>query len=66
MKYLFFPFLILFATSLYAQNCDPEQLQQTPGKWKEAMPGSQTASPADMAKGKKSVALLHNMIKSKY
>lgn len=66
MKYLFFPLLILFTTSLHAQNCDPEQLQQTPGKWKEAMPGSQTASPADLAREKNSVTLLHNMIKSKY
>ena len=66
MKYLFFPLLILFASSIHAQDCDPEQMHQQPGTWKAGLPGSQTASPADLAREKKSVALLHNMIKSNF
>ncbi len=66
MNYLVLIVFILFSTTAVAQDCDEEQLHQKPGIWKAAMAGSQTGSAADLAREKKSVALLHNMIKSNY
>lgn len=53
MNYLILSAFILFSTTAVAQECDPEQIQQKPGTWKAAMPGSQNGSATDLAREKK-------------
>lgn len=57
---------ILLPLGLKAQNCDRESLLQKPGTWKAGMKGSQLGSAADLAREKKVVAVIHEMIQSKY
>ena len=52
--------------SLSAQTCDDESLLQKPGTWKVGMKGSQGGTATELAKEKKTVEAIHNMIKSKY
>ncbi len=66
MKYLILLLAIFFTTSLSAQECTDESLLQKPGTWKTGMKGSEGGTATDLAKEKKLVAAIHNMIKSKY
>lgn len=68
MKYLFFMMLltVAFATIVAAQNCRTELLLQKTGVWKEGKKGSQGGTATELQKEKKTIATIHNMIKSKY
>lgn len=66
MNYRIFTACILFPLGLAAQNCVTESLLQKPGTWKAGMKGSQHGSAADLAREKKVVAAIHEMIQSKY
>ena len=67
MKYLLLFAIILFAISSSAQNCTDESLLQTPGILKADTPhNSGRFSAADLAKHKKVLATIVNMIKSNY
>ena len=67
MKYIILFASILFSITLSAQNCNNELLLQTPGILKADAPyNSGKLSAVDLAKHKKVVATITNMIKSKY
>ena len=66
MKYLLFIISIVLVHCLSAQNCTPEMLIQKPGIWKASRKGSQGGTAAELAKEKKIVAAIHEMIKAKY
>jgi hypothetical protein len=66
MKYLIFLLAIVFTMSLSAQDCGDESLVQKPGTWKPGMKGSEGGTTTDLAREKKVVAAIHNMVKSKY
>jgi hypothetical protein len=59
--------MAIIAMSSSAQDCTEVSLLEKTGIWKEGMKGSITGIPADdLAKEKKVVASLHNMIKSNF
>jgi len=67
------PRCISFLISLFilfhwssAQDCNEESLLKKPGTWKAGMKGSQGGTATELAKEKKTVEAIHNMIKSKY
>lgn len=67
MNYMIFFAVILFSISSSAQNCTDELLLQTPGILKADAPySSGKFSAVDLAKHKKVVTTIANMIKSKY
>ena len=67
MKYLLLFSIILFSISSSAQNCSKESLLKTPGILKADAPGGGRELPtADLAKHKKVLATIINMIKSRY
>jgi hypothetical protein len=67
MKYILFAMILFVSGKLPAQDCTEISLMQKTGIWKEGMKGSVSGiSQADLDKEKKVVAVLHNMIKSKY
>ena len=67
MKYILMAWILFVSLKLSAQDCTETSLMQKPGIWKEGMKGSVSGiSSADLDKEKKVVAVLHNMIKSKY
>jgi len=58
--------LLLVFNFSYAQDCNEESLLQKPGTWKPGMKGSEGGTATELAKEKKVVETIHNMIKSKY
>ena len=66
MKYFLFTFFLLLKFYAPAQNCTPEIIIQKPGVWKASPKGSQGGTAAELAKEKKIVAAIHDMIKAKY
>lgn len=67
MKYLFLFYAILFSVLSSAQDCSEEVLLKIPKIWKENTPGKiEGITATNLAKEKKAVALIQNMIKSKY
>ena len=67
MKYLLLFSIILFSISSSAQNCSEESLLKTPGILKaDAQGGGRELPTADLAKHKKVLATIINMIKSRY
>lgn len=67
MKYLLLFAIILFSISSSAQNCTEELLLKTPGILKADAPdGGRELKAADLAKHKKVLATITNMIKSRY
>jgi hypothetical protein len=66
MKYLLFTISIILVHVVSAQNCTTEILIQKPGIWKSSPKGSQGGTAAELAKEKKIVAAIHDMIKAKY
>ena len=67
MKYLLLFSVILFSMASSAQDCSKELVLQTPGRFKTDAPyNSGKFSALDLAKHKKVVATITNMIKSKY
>lgn len=62
---ILFPILFL-SLSAVAQNCSDESLLQTPGVWKESSTVLNGMATADLAREKKVLEAVSNMIKSKY
>ena len=58
--------LVVLTASLAAQDCNVDLLLQKPGTWKVGMKGSPGGTATELAKEKKMVEAIHNMIKSKY
>jgi len=58
--------LLLVFNFSYAQDCNDELLLQKSGTWKPGMKGSQGGTATELAKEKKTVETIHNMIRSKY
>jgi hypothetical protein len=63
---LVFIFISIPLSAVIAQDCSKELLLQKPGKWKAGIKGSEGGTPADLAKEKKIVSAIHNMITAKY
>jgi hypothetical protein len=66
MKHIILFASVVFAINAAAQNCTDASLVQKPGVWKVGIKGSEGGTPAELASEKKTVAAIHNMIKSKY
>ena len=67
MKYFFVSAILLISLQAFSQNCSEESLLQTPGILKADAPGGgRELKTADLAKHKKVLATIINMIKSKY
>jgi hypothetical protein len=66
MKYLALVLIMFCSLSLSAQDCSEELLLQKAGTWKETSGSTPGISASDLAREKKVIASLHNMIKSKY
>jgi hypothetical protein len=66
MKHPFLFFAILFSFAVSAQNCTEVSVLQTPGAWKESTTVSSGIPAADLAREKKVLETISNMIKSKY
>jgi len=66
MKYIILSFTLLFTISSTAQDCTEATILQKPGLWKESSGVSSGIAPTDLAKEKKVLAALHEMIKSKF
>ena len=67
MKYFFVSTILFFSLHAFSQNCTEESVLQTPGILKADAPyNSGKSSAVDLAKHKKVVATITNMIKSKY
>lgn len=66
MKFLITIFAVHFFVNAYSQNCDTGTLLQKAGAWKESSAGMQGIAAADLARQKKTMAAIHNMIRSRY
>jgi hypothetical protein len=66
MKYLSTIVAVFFYMNAHSQDCDSGSLSQKAGAWKESSGSSHGVSAADLARQKKTVASIHNMIRSKY
>jgi hypothetical protein len=66
MKFIALIPVLLFSITAIAQDCSEATILQKPGVWKETVGNSPGITPADLAKEKKVVATLHQMIKSKF
>jgi len=67
MKYFFLFFVVLISISALAQNCNRELLVQVPGTFKaDASYTGRGLKAEDLAKHKKVVGTISNMIKAKY
>lgn len=57
----------VFIANNNTQDCDPEILRQKPGTWIAGMAGSiKNVSPADLAKERAVLAIVHNMLFTNY
>jgi hypothetical protein len=66
MKYIITIFAVHFFVNAYPQNCNTGTLLQKAGAWKESSAGMQGVAAADLARQKKTLATIHNMIRSRY
>jgi hypothetical protein len=66
MKHLFLTVILFICSHAFPQDCSKELLLQKPGTWKETSAVMDGVTPADLAREKKTVAAINNMIKSKY
>ena len=66
MKYLFLTVILFICSQAFPQDCTKESLLQKPGTWKETSAVMDGVAAADLAREKKTVAAINNMIKSKY
>src|SRR6188768_3023858 len=66
MKFITLFSVLLFSITATAQDCSDAIILQKPGVWKETVSNSSGITPADLAKEKKVVAALHQMIKLKF
>lgn len=64
--FLLFVSVLLLALSSFGQDCTDQSLLQKPGSWKAGIKGSEEGIAADLAREKKVVTAIHEMIKSEY
>jgi hypothetical protein len=66
MKLITFLFPIIFPFVSFAQECSEAMILQKPGPWKETMGVASGIAASDLAREKKVVAAIHQMIKLKF
>lgn len=66
MKYILVACTFFISGTVFTQDCTGESLLKKPGTWKESSAAMQGITPTDLAREKKAVAAINNMIRSKY